>query len=209
MATRAAMVARDADVQARLDRAVLALALRVGIELPPAPIYARDPYFRQIDERERMAVILERLLGAGIMADRFSVVNDQSGDARDVSLEDFKELQAQGYRLVDIAGYQAAMAQGQGDATPPENPGDEQQKADADYIARQTFPAADAGDDDDKSGDAPVNEQSFDGGPQDNASDGDDRTVAQLREDLEAAGVEAPKDARKADLQALAAEHGV
>lgn len=36
-----------------------------------------------------------------------------------------------------------------------------------------------------------------------------DRTVAQLKEALDAAQVEYPADARKADLQKLATEHGV
>lgn len=201
------MLDRDARVQVRLDAAVMAVARQVGVELPPAPPWARDPFFRQIDERERMAVILERLLEAGIMADRFSVVNDTSGDAQDVSLEQFKDLQLQGYRIVNVSDFGQATAP-EVDASAPENATDDQSKADADLIARETFPAADAGDDDDKSGDAPVHDQSMNPAPPADAGT-DTRTVAQLREDLEAAGVEAPKDARKADLQALAAENNV
>lgn len=64
MATRAAKVFRDAEIQKRLDAATEALALRLGVALPPVSPYVRDPEFRAIDERERMAVILERVVAA-------------------------------------------------------------------------------------------------------------------------------------------------
>lgn len=214
MATRAAKVARDADIQKRLDAAITALSERIGIDIPPAFPYVRDPEFRAIDERDRMATILERVLEAGIMADNFRVVNDQTGDSKDCTLEQFQQLQAQGYRIENVNSYQAAM-QRQLEQRQQENPrvvaapsaSDAQSKADADLTARQTFPEADAGEED-MSADAPVHEQNLRPSSGDGeASVYDDMTMAEIREDLEAEGINPPKNARKADLVALAEQH--
>lgn len=64
MATRAAMAARDSDVQKRLVRAVDTLAGAFGVE--PAPPFppVRDPAYRVIDEREQLTMTLERIVAA-------------------------------------------------------------------------------------------------------------------------------------------------
>ncbi len=40
---------------------------------------------------------------------KFAVVRDQDGDAKDASMKDFSDLQAQGYRVADVSAYHAAM----------------------------------------------------------------------------------------------------
>ena len=64
MATRAAMVSRDAEIQKRLEAAVHALAERFDVE--PAPPFppVRDQTYRAIDEREQLVMTLERIVAA-------------------------------------------------------------------------------------------------------------------------------------------------
>jgi hypothetical protein len=64
VATRAAMAAREAEVQKRLEAAVTTLALRFNVE--PAPPFApvRDAQYRAIDEREQLVLTLEALVDA-------------------------------------------------------------------------------------------------------------------------------------------------
>lgn len=64
MATRAAKAGRDAAIQKRLDAAVFALSARFGTEPAPAFPPVRDPEYRAIDERERLAITLERVVAA-------------------------------------------------------------------------------------------------------------------------------------------------
>lgn len=64
MATRAAKAGRDATIQKRLDTAVVALSARFGAEPAPAFPPVRDPEYRAIDERERLAITLERVVAA-------------------------------------------------------------------------------------------------------------------------------------------------
>jgi len=47
------------------------------------------------------------------MPAKFAVTNDQSGDSKDATLEQFEELRLQGYRVVDAGGYDNAVAAAQ------------------------------------------------------------------------------------------------
>ena len=45
------------------------------------------------------------------MPDRkFAIVNDQSGETEDCTYDQFADKQAQGWRVADVAGYEAAKA---------------------------------------------------------------------------------------------------
>jgi hypothetical protein len=44
------------------------------------------------------------------MAAEFAVTNDQSGDQKDITLKEWEKLQLQGYRIVDVAAYDNAVA---------------------------------------------------------------------------------------------------
>jgi hypothetical protein len=64
MATRAAKVGRQADIDKRTDAAISTLADRYGVEVAPAFPPVRDPEFRALDERERLLITLERIVEA-------------------------------------------------------------------------------------------------------------------------------------------------
>lgn len=54
------------------------------------------------------------------MPAKFAVMNDQSGDEKEVTLKEFADLQLRGYRIVDVGAYNQAVAD---DAAPaPESP---------------------------------------------------------------------------------------
>lgn len=64
MATRAAKAGRDAEIQQRIARAVETLSAVFEVEPAPAFPFVRDPEYRAIDEREQMAMTLERIVEA-------------------------------------------------------------------------------------------------------------------------------------------------
>lgn len=64
MATRAAKAARQAEIDKRTDAAVSALCERFGVEVAPAFTPVRDPEWRDIDERERLVITIERIVEA-------------------------------------------------------------------------------------------------------------------------------------------------
>lgn len=64
MATRAAMVAREAEINRRQEAAVGTLVQRFAVELPPPFPPVRDPAYRALDEREWLAIALERIVEA-------------------------------------------------------------------------------------------------------------------------------------------------
>lgn len=45
------------------------------------------------------------------MPAKFSVMNDQSGDAKEVSVKEWEAMQGQGYRITDAAAYDNAVAE--------------------------------------------------------------------------------------------------
>jgi transcription factor SPT20 len=90
---------------------------------------------------------------------KFAVVRDADGDQQDATLENFAELQSQGYRLVDTAAYEAAInartqeqqaAQNQEGAQQPQ-PGTaeaamaERTATDASQMAVEQYPDSEAG----------------------------------------------------------------
>lgn len=71
---------------------------------------------------------------------RFTCIHDASGETKDCTLAEWPALQAQGYRIVDAGGYQAAVdAAGEDDA---EGPMAEQGRADASAAAAAQYPEA-------------------------------------------------------------------
>lgn len=79
------------------------------------------------------------------MAAKFAVMNDQSGDQKDCTLKEWTDLQAQGYRIVDAPGYDAAVALQADDEdalTPSEQRMADQGNADAAKAAERDFPEA-------------------------------------------------------------------
>lgn len=48
------------------------------------------------------------------MARTFAVIRDQDGDQKDTTLKEWGELQGQGYRLLDLGGYDLALSEGIG-----------------------------------------------------------------------------------------------
>lgn len=75
------------------------------------------------------------------MAQKIALVNDQSGDEKDANVKDVADLQLQGYRIVDVGAYNAAVAAGEVDAA-DESPMAEQSKADASEAAKRDYPEA-------------------------------------------------------------------
>lgn len=81
------------------------------------------------------------------MARTFAVIRDQDGDQKDATLKEWGELQGQGYRLLDLGGYELAMSEGIEPATVPDpNPGAEamaeQGSADASAATAEQYPDA-------------------------------------------------------------------
>lgn len=82
------------------------------------------------------------------MPDRkFSVVRDADGDQKDIGLKQWPDLQAQGYRIADVAGYDAAMSEGVEPESAPElAPAEaamaEQTSVDASKLAAEQYPAS-------------------------------------------------------------------
>lgn len=77
----------------------------------------------------------------------FAVVRDQDGDRKEATLADIGDLQAQGYRIADVAGYAAALNEGAEPAPPPElSPAEaamaERTAADASATAAEHYPEA-------------------------------------------------------------------
>lgn len=208
MASRAHKAGWDAAVNKRLDAATTALSSLLGIDVPDPVAWVRDQEYLAISQRERLAVILERtrdaivdeLEGSNPMGDlTFPVINDQSGDAQDVTMDQWADLQMQGYRIANTSDFAAAQAEDQQpvEATAPQHPNAEQSKADEDYFTTQTFPQADLGDD---AADISQQEQAAadtSGGDQPMAYD--DMSNAQLRAEVGRRGLQA-ESRKNADL---------
>lgn len=64
MATLAANVAREADLQKRLLKAAERLAVQTGAELPPTFPYVHDEHYRRNDATEWSCILLERVAEA-------------------------------------------------------------------------------------------------------------------------------------------------
>lgn len=56
------------------------------------------------------------------MPDReFAVIRDHDGDTKNATVKQFFDLQAQGYRVADVAAYQAALADASTPVAEPES----------------------------------------------------------------------------------------
>lgn len=64
MATHAANVAREADLNIRLLKAAERVGILAGVELPPTFPYVRDEHYRRNDATEWSCILLERVADA-------------------------------------------------------------------------------------------------------------------------------------------------
>lgn len=81
------------------------------------------------------------------MAATFTVMNDQSGDEKEVSLKEWEKLQLQGYRIADVAAYNACLNDGADPASEPTAAPAEakmaaQTASDASKLAAEQYPDA-------------------------------------------------------------------